>query len=430
MDCSILAVPGVYEKGAVVNVAVSPKDEIRKIGFPVQQIFGGSCVVGPSMADFSTFKEQPGQSIVFGKRELTVDRSISAGAKLNIPEAASFDLQGGPNISDVQSILLYADSAQVFTIDQTAAQDALNACSVRASCTSNISPNQGIVTRLLVAKNLQYSVKDKNGAVFPLEIAAEKGLVKLGLRAGREVISSTDLSSGKDMVFAVEVSKPSQFDFKTCQSSLKILKVTGHSKAKAVTKKDIIDEQESPGDSEAGAHVSYILPDSDRDSESIDMAEAFANSKWSMTPDGTGILLDSVVFATAGTRWPYGDEKSKKTYAPSSAATELALDVEIVNREALGKNLVLVMEIDLKKNRDISLYQMFDDLTVTPSAGSPRNIPAIWHAGDDRKEFPLGRLDPGDVTHLRLTRRFSAGSINADDGGKMNERLSLSFDLR
>ena len=144
---------------------------------------------------------------------------------MNVPEAADFYLQGGPNVSEVRSVLLSADSAQVFTINQTAVQDAINACSVRAACTNSISANQGIVTRLLVAKNLKYSVKDNSSAVFPLEIAARKGLISIGGRTGREMGSAADFSTAKDMVFAVEISKPSLFNFGACKSSLKVLAV-------------------------------------------------------------------------------------------------------------------------------------------------------------------------------------------------------------
>jgi hypothetical protein len=430
MNCSILAAPGVYEKGAVVNIAAAPAGEISKIGFPVQQIFGSSCLVGPAAADFSTFKEQPGQSVVFGKREISVDRSLSAGAKLNIPEAASFDLQGGPNISDVRSIVLNADSAQVFTINQTAAQDALNACTVRAACTKGISSNQAIVTRLLVAKNLQYSVKDKNGAVFPLAVAAEKGLVSVGLRAGREVVSTTDLSSGKDMVFAVETSAPTQFDFTTCRSSLKMLKVTGHAKAKAVTNKNVIDEHESPNDGEAGAHVRYTLPDTERQNESIMFGEAFANSKWTVAPDGARIFLDSNVFAIPGTRWPMNDATFKRTYAPSAASTELALDVALVSRDDTSKQLVVVMNINFGNNRDVPLFQTLSELSVTGGDGSSRNIPAIWKSGEEHKEFDLGKIEPGDITHVKLTRPLNLVADVDRDGGRFVERLTVSFELR
>ena len=110
-------------------------------------------------AGFCDFQRAAGQSVDFGKGEITVNRNASIGAKLNVPEAADFYLQGGPNVSEVRSVLLSADSAQVFTINQTAVQDTINACSVRAACTNSISANQGIVTRLLVAKNLKYSVK-------------------------------------------------------------------------------------------------------------------------------------------------------------------------------------------------------------------------------------------------------------------------------
>ena len=154
MNCSILASPGVYEKGAVIDLPEPSNGDSARIGFPDRQIFGGACVIAPGSSDFSSFKEEPGHSVVFGKHEITLNRSVSVGAKLNIPEAASFDLQGGPKISDVRSILLSAESAQIFTIDPIAAQDALNSCNVRMSCTDNISNKQEVVTRLLVAKNL------------------------------------------------------------------------------------------------------------------------------------------------------------------------------------------------------------------------------------------------------------------------------------
>ncbi len=430
MNCSILAAPGVYERGAIVNLVHSTADASPKIGFPIQQIFGDSCTVGISKSSFSTFQEQSGQSVIFGKREITVDRSLSAGAKLNIPEAASFDLQGGPNVSDVRSILLNAESAQVFTIDRTALQDAINSCSVRASCTRSISSNQGVVTRLLVAKNLQYSVKDKSGAVFPLEVAAEKGMIKLRLRAGRDTISTTELSSGKDMVFALSTSSASEFNFDACQSSLKMMEVTGSAKATAVTRKDIAKEQQSLGDGEASAHVRYVLPDDERNNESISHAEAFAATKWTAAPEGGDIFLDSTVFAISGMRWPYSSDLLKTTYAPSTATTELNLEASMVNRDLKGKQLFLVMKIDQKSSRDLDIYQTLAELSVMSADGSSRNIPAIWQRGDREKELSLGKIEPGHLTQVRLKRVFKAASTNDKDGGKMMERLIISFQLR
>jgi len=430
MNCSILAAPGVYQGGAIVNVSM-PSGEISKVGFPILQILGSSCAVGPTVPDFATFKEQPGQSVAFGRREFTVGRNASIGARLKVPEA-DFDLQAGPNVSDLRSVVLSADSAQVFTVDQTALQDTINACSIRTACTNNISANQGIVTRLLVAKNLQYSVKDKDGAVFPLEMAVKKGLISVGAQAGRKSRSSADLSTGADMVFAVEISRPSQFNFAACQSPLKILKVTGRAKVRAVTKTDIVDEQESSTDKEAAARVTYTLPASERinDNDSIDSAEARAVAKWSMGAGGSTILLDSNVFAASGMRYHSMTQNPKATYASSSATTELVLRADVVNRDLLSKELVLTLNIDLKKNVSITRYQLLRDLMVTLPNGESRNVPAIWDAGDKRGEFSLGKIEPGQLIGVSFTRAVTRTSASNDDKGFSDERLIVSFELK
>jgi hypothetical protein len=429
MHCSILAAPGVYERGAVVNI---PKRETgeSKIGFPTQQIFGPSCVMDASNVDFSVFREQPDQSVVFGKKEVAINRSISAGAKLAVPEAANFDLQAGPNISEARSVVLSAESAQIFTIDQNAVQDALNSCNIRASCLRGISGHQGIVKRLLVAKNLQYSVKDKNGAEFPLNIAAEKGLINFGLRAGRDAVSTRDLSSGKDMVFAVDISDASSFNLATCQSSLQIYKVTGRAKAKAVTR-DKIQEQEAANDSEVAAHVAYQLPDRERESnESISVGEAFANAKWSFGTPGTKILLDSTVLVIVGQRWPFGTKHQKLTYATSTAATELSVDILLGNRGESAKQLTLILEIEVRKNRGVPPFQHLDDVSVTTRGNIERHITVLWRSNETRKEFSLGQIRGGELARVRLARTLSAVAQHEDNDGKIDELLQLSFELR
>jgi hypothetical protein len=151
MRCSILADPGVFSQGAIINIPAPPNDR-SKITFPSQQIFSKACLVAAAPEDLSP---QVGQSVVFGTREISISKNISAGATLNVPEAADFEIEGGPNASEVRSIVLSAESAQVLTIDRNAVQDAINKCIIRTSCLRNASSGNGIVTRFLVAKNLR-----------------------------------------------------------------------------------------------------------------------------------------------------------------------------------------------------------------------------------------------------------------------------------
>ena len=191
-----------------------------------------------------------------------------------------------------------------------------------------------------------------------------------------------------------------------------MLGVTGRAKASAVTRTDIVEEHESSSDKEVAARVTYTLPASERikDDDSIDAAEAHAVAKWSMGTDGSTIILDSKVFAASGMRYHSMTQIPKATYASSSATTELALNAAVVNRDLMSKQLVLTLNIDLSKNVPISHYQFFRDLMVTLPNGEPRNISAIWEADDKHGEFSLGKIEPGQLTDVRLTRTVT--SIN------------------
>ena len=155
------------------------------------------------------------------------------------------------------------------------------------------------------------------------------------------------------MVFAVKTSPMNEFNFSECHSNYKIVNVSGHAMATAMTRQDIIERHDVDGDAEVAAHVQYLLPDQERNgNESISPAEAFANAKWTTKDDGTGIILDSIAFATAGSRWPFDDDKFKKTYAESSASTELALDITLANRDDTTKQLFLTLAIDLRDQQE------------------------------------------------------------------------------
>jgi hypothetical protein len=136
------------------------------------------------------------------------------------------------------------------------------------------------------------------------------------------------------------------------------------------------------------------------------------------------------VLAIAGMRWPYDKEDHKTVYAPSNAVTEIAIDVDLANLDSSSKQLTLKVGIDLKKNRSIELYQMFKSLDVIGSDGSKSTIAAIWHAGDDYKEFVLGKVPSGSRTSVHLVRSLSASADNDDSSGRIEERLTLSFDLK
>jgi hypothetical protein len=436
LRCSILAEPSSYEKGAVVDL---PEKEAKdqRIGIPDTWIFGDSCIAKEAKLDLPDFQVQPIISINFGSTSANIERELKLGWKLSASDDAK--LSAGPKISEVRSIELSADSAQLITMDLTAIQKQIDKCNIMATCLSNISPNRSIVNRLLIAKNLKYVVTDKDGATFSLGAAIEKGMIALDADSARGKTLIRNLSTGNDVVIAVETIPREALHLDTCKTPLKVLEITGDAKAKAVTHDNVSDERETNGDSEVSATVKYSLPKEELSpGEIVDQAEAKADCKWTASSDGQSIDLTYYIEIHPGLRWRSGNDSTKSAYADSQASAAVDLKIDIWNRGDYTKELWLL--IDASRTYDIArqmnsalvypLHDFFKDLKVS-IGGHENTLFRSWHGGQQvNTALDLGQMLSGDVARVSVTRALEDSTAGDSRGGVTNEDMHIRFELR
>ena len=236
MRCVSLASPTIYDHGAYVHLDPTQKEN-DQVSLPTDYVFSPQCSFAAATAAFTQFKEDPTQYVAFGTHVFRVDRHLSAGVDLNLPRLAGLSLKAGPKVSDIRSVSLEAESARYFNIDTREFLNTLSSCSVRPACASVVkSANVRVIKRLLVAKNLKYRVETATGESESLASAVRSANLTVSMDSGSSSTSVDDLSSGKDMVFAVEFFDPDELKgISVCKKSVSIIKVTGSTVANAST---------------------------------------------------------------------------------------------------------------------------------------------------------------------------------------------------
>ncbi|MDX1702344.1 MAG: hypothetical protein R3250_17080, partial [Melioribacteraceae bacterium] len=266
MSCVPLASPGVYEKGAMFSKSTEDVSK-SKYKFPIDYVLSDSCYSPYTDLSFAKFVKDDEKSVNFGKHSFSINKNLSVGIELNLPKNFGIKLQAGPKISEVKSVEMEAENAILFNIDSQKFIETLNSCAIKKSCISKAIKNNILIAKqILVAENLRYTITTTTGDSFPLSVAIKKGQIEFGGTSHDDSVSASNLSTGKDMVFAVnffENEWGKQID--ACNSNLFAYHISGQSQAKVFRDGFLIDEKDSKGDEEITTHHIYNLSNKERD---------------------------------------------------------------------------------------------------------------------------------------------------------------------
>lgn len=428
LNCTVLASTTVYDSGSILPIQ-SEGSESDRVGLPSLQVLGETCFLSVDGAPLSLIEKKPSKSVVFGTREYSVNKSAGVNAELTLPKSIGFKLVGGPKISEVRSITLSADAANLFDIDNVRFQDQIDQCKIRQSCLDNLTKEQEIVSQILVAKNLVYKLKDKNNSEFSLSAATKEGLISIESSAKLGKGSKVDLSNPYDTVFAINSTPVSEFNLFACNEPLKIMKVEGQAMISVKTR-DETKEQISKGDAEASAVVRAKLSDSERNpGESYAHGEAYASAKWSFNEKSQTLEFIASSVAIAGTRWPFDQEKLAKVFAVSEANSNVMVRLYVANRSNKKGTLFANVKLENKSNKYVNPYQFFETFQVTRKNGNKEHISAIWNSGDNNKKFRVTDLEAGEIIDIKIDRNNQNIAFKDRHSGAIEDYIEIKFEL-
>jgi hypothetical protein len=65
------------------------------------------------------------------------------------------------------------------------------------------------------------------------------------------------------------------------------------------------------------------------------------------------------------------------------------------------------------------------------SGGAEENTNVIWETGEDaNEEIVLGRINPNETIKIRVKRDLETGAATEREMGQVQEKLTLTFNLR
>ena len=432
MECVLLGSPGIYDKGAFIRSSETDAS-LTPLPLPEDQILAESCLLNPvENVGLATFKEDPNKSIVFGKYSFNINRNVKLGANLNLPEAAGFQIKAGPEIAQAKTINLEADSAVFFNIDSSVFKSILNNCSLKRSCVSNVKDsNKRVIKQLLIAKNLRYVVTTKSGESFPLSVALEKNILDFGTKAGRDIVTTRDLSTGIDIVFAANFFDPQEFkEVKICERRIIAQDFSGRTVVSAMAGSNAPDEKQSQNDEEVVAKSTYDISDR-TDSESYQPSqpsEAMAWGKWSFNEQSNTVELLSRVLAIPGLRWDFNRPEFKTTYAEAQASVKNNFEIVMTSRSEETQILIAELTSNIFETLSTNApYDQYLSVFEIEDTRGKRNIPVLWTKNDALKRFNLGQIEPGEKVTVKLEREFKFSANRDKEGGGLWEDLEIRF---
>jgi hypothetical protein len=175
-----LAAEGVLGPGHFVSYP-SAADAHTKVPFPDGDLFSDTCLVPGEQADAlqSALKKQEQLNTVsVDQFSYQVDRRFRAGAELPIPRLANLVVKAGPQLSEVKQIDMKVSTAWLKTIDVNQFLDLLDNSGIRKRCIDNLlSANYRVVSKALIAKDIAFTITEKEGRSLDLSAAASAGKV-------------------------------------------------------------------------------------------------------------------------------------------------------------------------------------------------------------------------------------------------------------
>jgi hypothetical protein len=431
MTCVPLASPIIYEKGAIFK-RNSEESGNTNYKFPVDYILSESCFAPDEDLGFAKFVKDTSKSINFGRHSFSINKNLSIGVNLNLPQTMGSKLQAGLRISEVKSVIMEADSAQLFNIDSRKFIESINSCSAKKSCVSKAdNPQNLIVKQLLVAQNLRYRIEATNGESFPLSVAINKGLVNFEGTIGGEIVSAKDLSTGKDMVFAVNFFDESLLqELNLCKNDLFTSNVEGKSFAKVFRDDILIDKKENNRDEEVDANFIYHLPEDERGvEESYSVAEAKAWGKWIYEQQTNTLTIYSRNLVIPGLRWISERDTFKENFATVRADMQNDVSLSFMNRLDEMKTLSAKMNINFNTSRVTKFFppnQYLDLFRIETSDNKISTIPVLWNTSDNFIEFDICSIKPGETIKLNLRRILKSKALY-NDSSAISEDITIKF---
>jgi hypothetical protein len=204
-----LAAEGVLGPGHFVSYPANPAPH-TKVPFPDGDLFSKSCLVpGEQAANLLAALKQQEQenSVVVDEITFKFDRSFRAGAELPIPRLSNLVLKAGPKMTEVEEIGMKAPHAWIKIIDTNMFLDVLDNAGIRKQCVDNLlSADYHVVSKALIAKDVQITVTDKAGKSVDLSAAASSGQLSVsgGAAANSNIDQTIKSETSTPVVLGVE----------------------------------------------------------------------------------------------------------------------------------------------------------------------------------------------------------------------------------
>lgn len=204
-----LAAEGVLGPGHFVSYP-STADAYTRVPFPDGDLFSDTCLVPGEQADElqSALKKQEQPNIVsIDQFSYQIDRRFHAGAELPIPRLANLMVKAGPQFGEVKQIDMKVSTAWLKTIDVNQFLELLDNSGIRKRCIDNLlSANYRVVSKALIAKNIAFTITDKEGRSLDLSAAASAGKVTVsgGANASNNTNQTIENATSTAVVLGVD----------------------------------------------------------------------------------------------------------------------------------------------------------------------------------------------------------------------------------
>lgn len=443
MECVALASPGVYERGAII---VPPPQAKTSATLPPasEYLLSEACVLPGAKTEFAQFHDDPSRQIAFPNQRISMWKSLLFQGSLSSKEVGGIELKLGPKAESSVSIDLTSDGVQAFNIDTTRFQDALGSCAIRRSCAERLNNGNGkIVKQFLVAKNLTMKVTEEGGRSYPLAVAVGNGVVSADFNMGASQAQRLELPSGGDFVFGALFFDQSELaNVNTCDRDLVVLDSSQTTSVTATiyprTAGERPHSQQLTG-IEPIAEVSYTARDRSLD-EGMVAAEARSWGKVIVNNDQAEVEFLSRVFGRPGERWISSGPQAvdyasafKTIYADAIGKIESESTLTLANRSDDTRMIVLTVH-DSERTSIGTLIGGYtaalSPLKLIRKDGKEEHYDAVWMRGNDKREFRLGQVSPGEVVTIALGYARDAKFSFSEDSGTLVNDVKLTFSLK
>lgn len=209
----ILGSDSLLGPGAMVDYPSNAATGTR-VPLPNAELFSSTCLVPGEKADAlkALFKQQERENAVtVPKESYDFSRAVKIGVELPVPKLYNLDIKAGPNISQLQTITFVANRAWVKYIDENVMLDLLANAGIKQSCIDHLLQSKySVVSKALVADNLDYEFTDKGGQSYSFAAAAQKQQLQISAGGTTNVDSNqaTQILASTPVVLGVSFLNP------------------------------------------------------------------------------------------------------------------------------------------------------------------------------------------------------------------------------